>query len=375
MGVAEAQKSVEQARAAYNANKDKALKKALKAAKATLAAEEAKQLEVPKNSKKRKGEEPPVAAPAVPAEKPKKQKKAKRTQSEKDTAQVIEGLRTAVVNAKTAYRADKTIDNKQKLKAAKAAVKAAEAGNTAVPSTPVSTPAAPPATPTDVLAGLKSNKHQDAAEGTDKKRAPMYDEPCNRVFVANLSWDIEDDGIKQFFEDCGEITKIAWIEDKETKRFKGCGVLDFESVEGATKAVAKNNEALLGRPVVVQYSRAQAQGHDNSKPRGTGNPPVDEKQAKFLAAPLAPKPDGCVTCFVGNLSFSIEEDDVRQLAEDCGEITSIRWVHHKDSGDFKGCGFVDFADTEAVDKFIAKRGSILKGRPIRIDYSESRKKF
>jgi len=242
----------------------------------------------------------------------------------------------------------------------------------AAPSTPASAPAPTPST--DILAGLKSNKNQDATEGTDKKRGALYEEPCNRVFVANLSWDVDDDAIKQFFATCGKITKIAWIEDKETKRFKGCGVLDFETIEEAQKAMAKNSEELLGRPIAIQYSRAQAEKQGSDKPRGTRNPPVDEKQARFLATPLAPKPEGCLTCFVGNLSFLIEEDDVRTMAEDCGEITSIRWVYSKDTGDFKGCGFIDFASTDGVDKFIAKRGSILKGRPIRIDYSESRKR-
>lgn len=362
----EAQKAVEQAQAAFSANPDKPQKKVLKAAKAALAAEEAKQAS--QSSKKRKGEEASVA----PTETPKKSKKAKKSKAEKDVGQMIDTLTTAIANARTAYKADKTKDNKKKVKEAKAALAEFQAAN--APAVVVAAPAAPPA-PSDVLAGLKSNKSQATTESADeKKRAPMYEEPCNRVFVANLSWDVDDDAIKGFFEDCGTITKINWVEDKTTKRFKGCGVLDFDSLEAAQKAVAKNDQLFMDRKIVVQYSRAQAQGHDNSKPRGTGNPPIDEKQQKFLAAPLAPKPEGCVTCFVGNLSFAIEEDDVRQFAEDCGEVTNVRWVYHKDSGEFKGCGFVEFADTEAVDKFVAKRGTILKGRPVRIDYSESRRK-
>lgn len=367
MSLIQAQNAVEQAQAAYNANPEKRLKKALKAAKATLAAEEAKQQQAPPSSKKRKGEEPSAA---VPTETPKKAKKAKKSKGEKEVVQTVDTLTAAIATAKTAYKADKTKDNKKRLKEAKAALTAFQTANAAVPVAV----SAPP-TPSDVLTSLKSNKSQAAApEDTDeKKRGPLYEDPCNRVFVANLSWDVDDHSIKKFFEDCGTITKINWIEDKTTKQFKGCGVLDFETLEAAQKAVAKHDQLFMDRKIVAQYSRAQIPSHDNNKPRGNGTV-IDEKQQRFLAAPLAPKPDGCLTCFMGNLSFGIEEDDIRKFAEDCGEITNIRWVYHKDSGEFKGCGFIDFADTEAVDKFVAKKGTVLKGRPIRIDYSESRRK-
>jgi len=390
MGVKEAQKAVDQAQAAYSANKDKALKKALKAAKAVLAEEEAKQA---LQSKKRKVEETPVAAEAVKAPKkkkaveatpvapepvktPKKKKaeavpevaeakeeKPKKRKKEKGLKVDITALREAVKNAKVVYKADKTIDNKAKLKAAKTAVKAAEALVAEwAPATPVAPPVRAPAAPpsdTSVLATLKSNAKKDAAAPTPKGQ---NNDKCNRVFVGNLPFTIDDDGIKKVFQDCGTITKIAWIEDKTTGRFKGCGVMEFDSVESAEKAVALDKQEMLGRQLNIQYSTPRG---DN--PSGDAN----KKQSSFVDAPLSEKPEGCTTCFVGNLSFAIEEDDIRTFAEDCGEIKAIRWVHHKDTGDFKGCGFVEFHDSEAADKFIAKKGVNLKGRPIRIDWSSS----
>ena len=34
-------------------------------------------------------------------------------------------------------------------------------------------------------------------------------------------------------------------------------------------------------------------------------------------------------------------------------ITGIRWLNDRESGKFKGCGFIDFADTESVDEFVS----------------------
>ena len=37
--------------------------------------------------------------------------------------------------------------------------------------------------------------------------------------------------------------------------------------------------------------------------------------------------------------------------KDCGEISNIRWLTDRETGDFKGCGFVEFAEPEAsLDK-------------------------
>lgn len=52
-----------------------------------------------------------------------------------------------------------------------------------------------------------------------------------------------------------------------------------------------------------------------------------------------------------------------------GKITDIRWLTHKDTQAFKGSAFVDFDSVEGVDNIIKKRGELLLGRPVRIDYA------
>ena len=47
----------------------------------------------------------------------------------------------------------------------------------------------------------------------------------------------------------------------------------------------------------------------------------------------------------------------------------MRWLEDKNTGDFKGSGFVDFHEVEAVDKAIKLNGDKLLGRAVRIDYA------
>ncbi len=80
---------------------------------------------------------------------------------------------------------------------------------------------------------------------------------------------------------------------------------------------------------------------------------------------------------------TIDDDAIVEFFKDCGgEMTGLRWLTHKDSGDFRGCGYIEFENTETADKAILKDGEVLLGRylliilkdcklnrPIRIDWA------
>lgn len=182
-----------------------------------------------------------------------------------------------------------------------------------------------------------------------------------KLFLGNLSYDMTDELIKEFFKDCGTITDVFWLEDKTDGRFLGRGFVTFETLDQARLARAKKDEEVMGRAILIDYARPRADG-------STGG----GKQRE--ARPLSERPEGCTTVFLGNLDFNIEEDDVKKFAKDCGEIASIRWLTHRDTGDFKGCGFCEFTTSEAVDKFVKLNGQKLNGRAIRIDYAQSKSK-
>jgi nucleolin len=192
-------------------------------------------------------------------------------------------------------------------------------------------------------------------------------EPTGRVFVGNLPWSIDDDTIKEFFKDCGTISEIHWVMNKQTGKFAGSGFLAFSSPEEAIAAVALAGTEIDGRPVKLEHAQPRAGGDRGG---GAGTPRQDRAPRE-----PTPKPEGCTTVFLGNLSFSIDEDTVRSVFADCGEVTAVRWVER--DGQFKGCGFVEFAESDATDLAVAKNGQDVLGRPMRVDYSAPKapKKF
>lgn len=56
--------------------------------------------------------------------------------------------------------------------------------------------------------------------------------------------------------------------------------------------------------------------------------------------------------YVGNLSFKVEEDDLRELFEAYGEVESVKLIMDKFTGKSKGFGFVEIADKDQALKAI-----------------------
>ena len=52
---------------------------------------------------------------------------------------------------------------------------------------------------------------------------------------------------------------------------------------------------------------------------------------------MSEKPEGCVKLFIGNLSYDIDDEGIYKFfANVDAEVRAVRWLHHQDSGDFKG---------------------------------------
>lgn len=72
--------------------------------------------------------------------------------------------------------------------------------------------------------------------------------------------------------------------------------------------------------------------------------------------------------YVGNLSYSMTDDDLRDLFSEFGEVTSANVIMDKFSGQSKGFGFVEMpqqADAEAAIKALNEQD--VKGRRIKVN--------
>jgi RNA recognition motif-containing protein len=72
--------------------------------------------------------------------------------------------------------------------------------------------------------------------------------------------------------------------------------------------------------------------------------------------------------FVGNLSFSTTEDELRQIFEPFGQVDRISIMTDRDTGRSRGFGFVEMASNEDGEKAItALNGSQVGGRTLNVN--------
>ena len=72
--------------------------------------------------------------------------------------------------------------------------------------------------------------------------------------------------------------------------------------------------------------------------------------------------------FVGNLSFSTTEDELRQMFEAYGQVDRVSIMTDRDTGRSRGFGFVEMASNEDGEKAItALNGSQTGGRTLNVN--------
>src|SRR5215204_92518 len=71
--------------------------------------------------------------------------------------------------------------------------------------------------------------------------------------------------------------------------------------------------------------------------------------------------------YVSNLSFNVQDEDLRGFFTPYGEVTSAKIINDKFTGKSRGFGFVEMSDDEAAKKAIAELDNgTVDGRNIKV---------
>jgi len=77
--------------------------------------------------------------------------------------------------------------------------------------------------------------------------------------------------------------------------------------------------------------------------------------------------------YVGNLSYRMSDDDLRNAFSPFGEVSSARIIMDRDTGRSKGFGFVEMPDDNQAQEAISKLdGSDLEGRTVKVNVARPR---
>ncbi|KAK0612848.1 hypothetical protein B0T17DRAFT_620239 [Bombardia bombarda] len=170
------------------------------------------------------------------------------------------------------------------------------------------------------------------------------------VFVQQLAARLRTRELKDFFEKVGPVAEAQIVKDRVSNRSKGVGYVEFKNEETVTAALQLTGQKLLGIPVIVQLTEAEKNRQVRTT-ETTGNHPNSIPFHRL---------------YVGNIHFSITEQDLQNVFEPFGELEFVQ-LQKDDNGRSRGYGFVQFRDAgqarEALEKM---NGFDLAGRPIRV---------
>ncbi|CAN6163610.1 unnamed protein product [Urochloa humidicola] len=172
------------------------------------------------------------------------------------------------------------------------------------------------------------------------------------VYIKNLPAEFTDDDLHQEFVSFGEITSAVVMRQSDGAS-KCFGFVNFGKPEYATEAIQKlNGKTIDGK--VLYVGRAQKKAERQAKLRAKFQ---QERDGKIE------KPQG-INLYLKNLDDSINDEKLKNLFEEFGEITSCK-VMVDSRGRSKGSGFVSFTTAEASHNAInGMNGKMVGKKPL-----------
>ena len=90
------------------------------------------------------------------------------------------------------------------------------------------------------------------------------------IYVSNLSFAVQDEDLREFFAEYGEVSSAKVITDKFTQRSKGFGFVEMADDAAGQKAIAELDGAMVdGRGIKVMIARPKEDRPSNGG--GGGN--------------------------------------------------------------------------------------------------------
>ena len=92
---------------------------------------------------------------------------------------------------------------------------------------------------------------------------------AKKLYVGSLSYNTDENKLRDLFEPFGSLISAAVISDKFSGQSKGFGFVEFEESDAADEAIAQvNGKEVDGRTLVVNEARPQAKREGGFGDRG-----------------------------------------------------------------------------------------------------------
>ncbi|MED6193156.1 hypothetical protein PIB30_016458 [Stylosanthes scabra] len=191
---------------------------------------------------------------------------------------------------------------------------------------------------------------------------PQQEQPTNakkKLFIFNLPWSMSVADIKHLFSQCGTVTDVEIIKNKEG-RGRRFAFVTMASGEQALAVLNKfNSYQISGREIRIELAKRFKKPPPPTPPSPTP-PPGETRHVVYVA----------------NLAWKVRSPQLRQFFTDNFKTpVSAKVVFDSPAGRSAGYGFVSFLTKEDAEAAVsALDGKELMERPIRLKLSEKKVK-
>lgn len=174
--------------------------------------------------------------------------------------------------------------------------------------------------------GRSNRDYHNAGGRNDRDAVPEaddVDQDKRTIFVQQLANRLRTKQLEEFFNQVGTVVSAKIVKDRVSGRSKGVGYVTFKDEESVDKAIALTGQKICNIPVIAGHTEA-------------------EKNRIAKAAEGAPTQSNGIPfhrLYVGNIHFSVTEDDLTQVFSPFGELEFVQ-LQKEEMGRSKGYGFV-----------------------------------
>lgn len=166
-------------------------------------------------------------------------------------------------------------------------------------------------------------------------------EQMRKIFVGSLDFKADDDDLKEFYSQFGEVTNCIVVKDKQTSKSRGFGFVTY-------KASSMVDEAMKNRPHHINGRQTLPK---RAVPREEAGSPTAGASIQKL--------------FIGGIKDkSISKEDLDDYFGKYGKIKDSVVMVEKETGKSRGFGFVEFDDYDPVDKVLLEKPHQIKGHNV-----------
>ncbi|XP_058185999.1 uncharacterized protein LOC131303237 isoform X2 [Rhododendron vialii] len=197
----------------------------------------------------------------------------------------------------------------------------------------------------------ESRRFKEKKEVVEPEADPERDQ--RTVFAYQMPLKATERDVYEFFSKAGKVRDVRLIMDRNSRRSKGVGYIEFYDAMSVPMAIALSGHLLLGQPVMVKPSEAEKN--------------LVQTNASGGSSAVGPYGAGDRKLYVGNLHFNMTEFQLKQIFEAFGPVEIVQLPTDPETGHCKGFGFIQFAQLEHAKAAQSLNGKLeIAGRIIKV---------